>query len=105
MITAGVNEKTGGATDRSDAEGRLKLLEANVSVYEEIVPKVVAAAPHALVMVVTYPPDPLADLTRQLAKHDRVFSTGTVIDSLRFRVPPRPAPRCEPGLCRGPGGR
>jgi L-lactate dehydrogenase len=37
-------------------------------------------------MVVTDPPDPLADLTRHLAKHDRVISTGTVIDSLRFRV-------------------
>jgi L-lactate dehydrogenase len=86
MITAGVNEKAGGATDRSDTEGRLKLLDANVSVYQEIVPKVVAAAPDALLMVVTDPPDPLADLTRQLAKHDRVISTGTVIDSLRFRV-------------------
>ncbi|MFL4909086.1 hypothetical protein ACJ6WF_39285 [Streptomyces sp. MMS24-I2-30] len=37
-------------------------------------------------MVVTDPPDPLADLTRYLAGHDRVFSTGTLIDSLRFRV-------------------
>ena len=86
MITAGVNEKTGGATDRSDTEGRLKLLDANVSVYQEIVPQVVAAAPDALIMVVSDPPDPLADLTRHLAKHDRVVSTGTVIDSLRFRV-------------------
>jgi len=86
MITAGVNEKTGGATDRSDAEGRLKLLDANVSIYQEIVPQVVVAAPDALLMVVTDPPDPLADLTRHLAKHDRVISTGTVIDSLRFRV-------------------
>jgi L-lactate dehydrogenase len=86
MITAGVNEKTGGATDRSDAEGRLKLLDANVSIYREIVPQVVAAAPDAVLMVVTDPPDPLADLTRELAQHDRVLSTGTVIDSLRFRV-------------------
>jgi L-lactate dehydrogenase len=86
MITAGVNEKAGGATDRSDAEGRLKLLDANVSIYQEIVPQVVAAAPDAVLMVVTDPPDPLADLTRDLAKHDRVVSTGTVIDSLRFRV-------------------
>jgi len=86
MITAGVNEKTGGATDRSDAEGRLRLLDANARIYREIVPQVVAAAPDALLMVVTDPPDPLADLTRDLAKHDRVFSTGTVIDSLRFRV-------------------
>jgi L-lactate dehydrogenase len=86
MITAGVNEKTGGATDRSDTEGRLKLLDANASIYREIVPQVVAAAPDAVLMVVTDPPDPLADLTRRLAKHDRVLSTGTVIDSLRFRV-------------------
>jgi chromosome segregation protein len=50
------------------------------------VPQVVAAAPDAVLMVVTDPPDPLADLTRDLAQHDRVFSTGTVIDSLRFRV-------------------
>jgi L-lactate dehydrogenase len=86
MITAGVNEKTGGATDRSDAEGRLKLLDANASVYRDVVPQVVAAAPDAVLMVVTDPPDPLADLTRELAQHDRVISTGTVIDSLRFRV-------------------
>jgi L-lactate dehydrogenase len=86
MITAGVNEKTGGATDRSDPEGRLKLLDANVSIYQEIVPQIVTAAPEALLLIVTDPPDPLADLTRHLARHDRVISTGTVIDSLRFRV-------------------
>ena len=86
MITAGVNEKAGGATDRNDAEGRLKLLDANVAIYQEIVPQVVAAAPDAVLMIVTDPPDPLADLTRELATHDRVLSTGTVIDSLRFRV-------------------
>ena len=46
-------------------------------VYREIVPQVVAATPEALLLVVTDPPDPLADLTRQLAKHDRVVSTGS----------------------------
>jgi L-lactate dehydrogenase len=39
-----------------------------------------------VLLVVTDPPDPLADLTRRLAGHDRVLSTGTVLDSLRFRV-------------------
>src|SRR5207245_933381 len=29
MITAGINEKDGGATDRSDPRGRLRLLEKN----------------------------------------------------------------------------
>ena len=86
ILTAGLNEKTGGATDRSDPEGRLRLLEANADIYREIVPRVVKVAPQAVLMVVTDPPDPLADLTRMLADHDRVFSTGTLLDSLRFRV-------------------
>ena len=86
IITAGVNERAGGATDRSDPQGRLRLLDTNAKVYAEIVPRVVAVAPQAVLMVVTDPPDPLADLTRSLAGHDRVFSTGTLIDSLRFRV-------------------
>jgi L-lactate dehydrogenase len=86
VITAGVNEKAGGATDRSDAQGRLRLLDTNAKIYADIVPRVVSVAPQAVLMVVTDPPDPLADLTRHLAGHDRVFSTGTLIDSLRFRV-------------------
>jgi L-lactate dehydrogenase len=86
ILTAGVNEKGGGATDRSDPQGRLRLLDINAEVYREIVPQVVKIAPRAVLMVVTDPPDPLADLTRALAGHDRVFSTGTLLDSLRFRV-------------------
>jgi L-lactate dehydrogenase len=86
LITAGVNEKTGGATDRSDPRGRLKLLDPNVPVYREIVPRIVAAAPDAVIVAVTDPPDPLADVARDLAGHDRVMSTGTVIDTLRLRV-------------------
>jgi L-lactate dehydrogenase len=86
IITAGVNEKAGGATDRGDPEGRRRLLDTNAEVYRDVVPKLVAVAPDAVLMVVTDPPDPLADLTRRLAGHDRVFSTGTLIDSLRFRV-------------------
>jgi L-lactate dehydrogenase len=86
IITAGVNEKAGGATDRGDPQGRRRLLDTNAEVYRDVVPKIVAVAPDAVLMVVTDPPDPLADLTRRLAGHDRVFSTGTLIDSLRFRV-------------------
>jgi L-lactate dehydrogenase len=85
MMTAGVNERAGGATDRSDPSGRLRLLDANAAVYRDIVPRLVEAAPEAMLLVVTDPPDPLADLTRQLAGHDRVLSTGTFLDSLRFQ--------------------
>jgi L-lactate dehydrogenase len=86
LICAGVNEKGGGATDRDDARGRLKLLQTNADVYRDVVPRIVAAAPDAVLVAVTDPPDPLADLTRALAGHDRVLSTGTTIDTLRFRV-------------------
>ena len=81
MITAGVNERAGGATDRSDPSGRLRLLDANAAVCREVVPRLVKVAPEAIILVVTDPPDPLADLARQLAGHDRVLSTGTYLDS------------------------
>jgi L-lactate dehydrogenase len=85
MITAGVNERAGGATDRSDPTGRLRLLDANATIYRDIVPRLVKAAPEAMILVVSDPPDPLADLARRLAGHDRVLSTGTYLDSLRFQ--------------------
>src|SRR5215470_6389622 len=84
LITAGVNEKTGGATDRKDPAGRLRLLDTNAGIYRELVPLVHRAAPEAVVVVVTDPPDPLADVVRKLG-HERVVSTGTYLDSLRFR--------------------
>jgi len=84
MITAGVNEKAGGATDRNDPAGRLKLLDMNVGVYEEILPELFKAAPETVVLVVSDPPDPLADLVRARG-FSRVLSTGTYLDSLRFR--------------------
>ncbi len=34
MITAGANEKTGGATDRNDPAGRLRLLDTNAAIYK-----------------------------------------------------------------------
>ncbi len=86
MITAGVNEKTGGATDRNDPLGRLRLLDKNAVIYRDIVPRIVSAAPNAVLLVVTDPPDPLADVAREVAPQTRVISTGTFLDSLRFRV-------------------
>jgi L-lactate dehydrogenase len=86
MVTVGINEKSGGATDRNDPLGRLRLLDKNAKVYREVIPLITAAAPDAVLLVVTDPPDPLAFLTRELAGHNRVLSTGTLLDSLRFRV-------------------
>jgi len=84
IITVGVNEKTGGATDRNDPAGRLRLLETNARIYKEILPQIFKAAAEAVILVVTDPPDPLADFTRGFG-FKRVLSSGTFLDSLRFR--------------------
>src|SRR5580704_5622638 len=86
LITSGVNEKTGGATDRNDPQGRLKLLDKNAEIYRQIVPKIVKVAPRAVLVVVTDPPDPLADVAREIAPESAVLSMGTYLDSQRFRV-------------------
>src|SRR5215813_4910536 len=46
LITSGVNEQTGGATDRNDPQGRLRLLGKNAAIYREILPQIVGAAPN-----------------------------------------------------------
>lgn len=86
VIAAGTNEKDGGATDRDDPEGRLRLLDANVPVIEAVMDDAGQAARDAVILVVTNPPDPLADLARERAGHGRVMSSGTFLDSARFRT-------------------
>jgi L-lactate dehydrogenase len=84
MISAGANEQAGGATDRHDEAGRLRLLDMNAGVYQEILPPLLRAAPDAVILVLTDPPDPLADLVRTFG-FKYVLSSGTYLDSLRFR--------------------
>lgn len=86
ILTAGINEKTGGATDRNDPAGRLRLLGPNVEVYRGIVPQIVEAAPDAVLVIATDPPEPLAEVARRMDRRVRVMSTGTYLDSLRFRL-------------------
>ena len=40
IVAAGANERAGGATDRNDSADRLRLLGANIKVFEEIVTRV-----------------------------------------------------------------
>src|SRR4051812_14635552 len=86
LITVGVNEKTGGATDRNDPQGRLRLLDKNADIYRDVVPRIVRAEPKAALLVVSDPPDPLADVARETSPGTVVLSTGTYLDSQRFRV-------------------
>ncbi len=69
-----------------DPEGRLRLLDRNAEIYRDMVPRILAAAPDAVLIVVTDPPDPLADLARTIARHDHVLGSGTWLDTLRFQT-------------------
>lgn len=86
IITAGINEQSGNATDRNDKRGRLLLLPQNTEVYKDIIPQIEKHAPGSVILVVTDPPDALADIVRLLMKGATVISSGTFLDSLRFRL-------------------
>jgi L-lactate dehydrogenase len=90
VVTAGINEKEGGAIDRKDPWGRQQLLPKNAAIYREVVPQIVAASPEAPILVVTDPPDTLADVAREevrkIGASNPVVSAGTFLDTLRFRI-------------------
>ena len=52
LICAGVNEKTGGATDREDPRGRLKLLETNAPIVYQVPPWLAAPACFGLIALI-----------------------------------------------------
>ena len=86
IITAGINELAGKAIDRNDKADRLRLLPHNTEVYIDIIPQITEIAPKAIILVVTDPPDPLADVVRRITPKATIISTGTFLDSLRFRL-------------------
>jgi len=100
VITAGINELTGGATNRADPLGRLRLLRENAKTYNQIIPNLARVAPTATILVVTDPPDPLADVARdltiQLGTKNQVVSSGTYLDTLRFRLQIARRVQCHP---------
>jgi L-lactate dehydrogenase len=100
VITAGINERTGAAIDRNDPLGRLRLLGTNAEVYAEVVPNIADVAPDATILVVTDPPDPLAqvasDIVRKRQTTNPVISSGTFLDTLRFRLQLAQRLECHP---------
>src|SRR5260370_8453119 len=84
VLAPGINEKAGGADKPGDKEGRLRLLDTNVPIICEVVPKTIAAAPHAILLVASNPLDVMTELTRRLAGGKAVLGTGTFLDSIRF---------------------
>ncbi len=96
IVTAGINEQSGKATDRRDKLGRLRLLPHNAGIYNEIIPRIADSSPEAIILVVTDPPDPLAEVARKLTKTNPIISSGTYLDTLRFRVQLARRLKCHP---------
>jgi L-lactate dehydrogenase len=91
-----------------DKDGRLRLLDINAPIFRDVVPKVVAAAPDAILLVVTNPLDPMVELTRRIAIRKAVLGTGTFLDSLRFKTALAEqlgvAPKCVKAIVIGEHG-
>lgn len=82
ILAAGVGQRPG--------ETRLQLLGRNAAVFREVVPKVLAHAPEAVLVVATNPVDIMTHLAALYAAREgipsyRVIGSGTTLDTARFR--------------------
>jgi L-lactate dehydrogenase len=79
VISAGVGQRPG--------ETRLELVRRNAAIFAQIVPKVAEANPEGIIVVATNPVDVLTYITLKLAElpANRVFGSGTILDTARFR--------------------
>ncbi len=79
VITAGARQQEG--------ETRLQLIEKNRAIFKEMIPAVAASAPNSILLIVTNPVDVLTYEALQLSgfPENRVFGTGTFLDTVRFR--------------------
>ncbi|MGE5644866.1 MAG: L-lactate dehydrogenase [Acidobacteriota bacterium] len=80
VITAGAKQKPG--------QTRLQLVETNAALFRDLVPRILAAAPQALLLVVSNPVDVLTYISLRIAgvAPESVFGSGTVLDTSRFRA-------------------
>ena len=79
VVTAGAKQKPG--------QTRLQLVETNAALFRDLVPRIFSAAPNTLLMVVSNPVDVLTYISLRVAgvAPERVFGSGTVLDTSRFR--------------------
>jgi len=79
VITAGAAQKPG--------DTRLDLIHKNLAVIDAVIPKIVANAPEAIILIVSNPVDLLTYRAYQIAglPKGRIFGSGTTLDTARFR--------------------
>ena len=79
VITAGCRQREG--------ESRLSLVQRNTDIFKGIVPQLLKYSPDTILFVVSNPVDVLTYVTWKLSglPKERVFGSGTNLDSARFR--------------------
>src|SRR5438034_9349671 len=79
VVTAGAKQKPG--------QTRMDLLSANAAIFRDLVPRLLAVAPDAILLIVSNPVDVMTYVTLKLTglPRQRVLGSGTVLDSSRFR--------------------
>ena len=79
VITAGAGQKPG--------ESRLDLVKKNIAVFRSIIPEISIRNQDAILLVVTNPVDILTYASVKLSGYpeNRVFGTGTVLDTARLK--------------------
>jgi L-lactate dehydrogenase len=80
VVTAGAKQRPG--------QTRLQLVDTNAALFRDLVPRILSAAPEALLLVVSNPVDVLTYISLRIAgvAPARVFGSGTVLDTSRFRA-------------------
>ncbi len=79
VVTAGAKQKPG--------QSRLDLAGANVEILRSLMPELVSRAPNAVIIIVSNPCDVLTVAAQKISglPANRIFSSGTVLDSSRLR--------------------
>lgn len=79
VITAGAKQKPG--------QTRLELVNTNVEIFKEIIPKIMEYSPSSILLIVTNPVDVLSYVAWKLSGKEwsKVIGSGTALDSARFR--------------------
>jgi L-lactate dehydrogenase len=80
VITAGSAQRPG--------ETRLDLVKRNADIFGQMIPQIVAAAPEAILLIVSNPVDILTYVSLKLSglPASRVIGSGTVLDTARLRA-------------------
>lgn len=78
-VTAGVLPSKDG--------NRMDVLSRNIDIYRDIIPKIAANSPEAVLLAVTNPVDLMAQAAHRFSGFpaERILGSGTLLDSLRFR--------------------